>query len=82
MSVVNNTKQIMDSFGGYLEAYRKQKNISAYALAQKSGITDSAIRFYEKGETYPSLNNFIKIAYGLNLKPSDFLQLLEEGIHK
>lgn len=49
-------------FASNLRKLRKSKNITQYALAKEIGSNPSSIIRYEKGESFPSLNQFISLS--------------------
>ena len=79
MSVSKESEKYVQNFGKFLKNYREEKGLSAYAVAQKAGITDNAVRFCEQGKTLPSLELVTKIALGLELTPSVLLQEYENS---
>ena len=78
MSVSKDSEKYLQNFGRFLKNYREEKGFSAYAIAQKAGVTDNAVRFCEQGKTLPSLELITKIALGLELSPSELLQEYEK----
>lgn len=50
-----------------IKLYRKINRLTQKQLAEKLGITDSAITKYEKGEREPKIETLIKIAEVLNV---------------
>jgi transcriptional regulator with XRE-family HTH domain len=52
----------MDNFfSSNLEYLRKMRNLSLQALADKTGISKSAIESYEKGQSSPTLDKLLLI---------------------
>ena len=80
MSVSKDTEKYVANFGKFLKTHREIKGFSAYAVAQKAGVTDNAVRFCEQGKTLPSLELVTKIALGLELSPSELLQEYEKTL--
>lgn len=57
---------------------RQEQNLSAYSLAQKSGVSPQTIGYYERGERRPSMDCLVKLAFGLGLQPSELLRRVEQ----
>lgn len=53
--------------GELIKKYRKASNMTQVELAEKCGITDSAIRNYELGNRMPSDEQIASIAKALNI---------------
>ena len=60
-------------FGEKLKALRNQKELTQSRLSEISGISESAIRKYEKGEREPKFDTKQKIAAALDVDISEFL---------
>lgn len=81
MSINKYTEKYLTSIGPFIEFYRKEKGLSAYALANLSGVTDNAIRYCEQVKTFPTFELIIKISRGLGYTPSEFIKKLEVFIN-
>ena len=53
---------MQNNFSKNLAYLRQVKNLSKRELAQKTGISEMAIGYYEHGKRNPTLENLIKIA--------------------
>ena len=53
---------MQNNFSKNLAYLRQVKNLSKRDLAQKTGISEMAIGYYERGKRNPTLENLIKIA--------------------
>jgi putative transcriptional regulator len=51
----------------------KAKDISAYWLAQETGITYNSIHNYVKNKVEPSLTNLFRIAEALQVNPKELI---------
>lgn len=60
-----------------LKKRRLEKNISVYALAQKSGVSQQMIAYVERGERNPTLETVLKIARGLDVSLSKVIKEAE-----
>lgn len=62
----------MTLFSDRLASAMKQQNLTQKDLAQKSGVTESAISYYVKGERTPSGDVLVRLAQALN-ETTDYL---------
>lgn len=67
----------LKTFGGKFKAIRKNKKMSITELSQKTNISESMLRYYERGESNPTIINVVEIAKALETKISN---LVEEEI--
>ncbi len=58
--------------GARIAALRREKNISQYTLAQKLGISPSAVGMYEQGRREPDCATIVKLARLFDVS-TDFL---------
>ena len=63
-SELNNKQELLE----ILETRIREKEISKYKLHQKTGLSQSSISRYFKGESDMSLSAFIKLSNALDLK--------------
>ena len=56
---------------------RLKRGYSIYELSQRSGVSQQAIGYYEKGKRRPTLECLIKIAQGLDLTASEIIAKAE-----
>ncbi|MEG2002887.1 MAG: helix-turn-helix domain-containing protein [Clostridia bacterium] len=61
------------SFGQRLVQFRNQKGIMQKELAEKTGITPTALNYYEKDKREPNLMTIIKLADALDVTGDDLL---------
>lgn len=59
------------NFGSKLKRIRENKKISVADLSIKTNISESMLRYYERGEKNPSLANVIDIAKTLDISIID-----------
>lgn len=75
------------TIGEIIKYYRTDSNMTQKTLAEISGISESAIRKYEKGERVPKVAQIQKIADALNvsalmfLEPKDFANEVDKNNH-
>ena len=67
----------MELFGLRLKTLRVQKGLTQNQLAEKLDITRSAVSYYEKNATYPSIDILMKICRYFDVS-ADFLLGLSE----
>ncbi|MBP1155206.1 MULTISPECIES: helix-turn-helix transcriptional regulator [unclassified Paenibacillus] len=70
--------KLEEAYGKLLKEYRQKKNLSQEQLAFESGLDRTYISMLERGKRQPSLSTIFSIAKSLNIKPSEFLEKLEE----
>lgn len=68
-------------FGSFLEFYRNRKGLSAYKLQGLAEITDNSIRKYEMNTRQPSMENFVRLATGFGLTPSELFKEFEDYLN-
>ena len=61
---------------------REKEDLSQEDLAYDCGMDRSSMSKIETGKTAPSLLTLIRLAQGLNTKPSVILSMLEEKMQK
>lgn len=49
-----------------LKEERERKNLSKYAVAQRSGLSQQAVGYMEKGHRIPSLETVLRIAKAMD----------------
>lgn len=76
-NIGSNTKgKLIDenvSIGDKIKNYRKIINITQKDLAEKSGVSESAIRYYETNKRNPKLETLSKIADALGISINDLI---------
>ena len=60
--------------GKHIKKYREQSKLSQLTLAVEIGVDQSNVCLWEKGKTYPTIQNLIKIADLFGLKLWAFLK--------
>lgn len=63
----------MSTFGTNLECIMQEMKISQFDLAERSGLTPSAISYFINGKREPSVGSLLSICVALNLTPNDVL---------
>ena len=58
---------MMKCLNNKIRKIRLQKNITIKQLANEVGISEKALRMYERGERNPRIGNLVKIANILNV---------------
>lgn len=69
-------------FGLVLREQRLLKNLSQIELSASSGLDRTFISLIERGIRQPSLHSIFQLATGLNLEPSELLQLVEKNLRR
>ena len=68
--------------GEIIVELREKEDLSQEDLAYDCGMDRSSMSKIETGKTAPSLLTLIRLAQGLNTKPSIILSMLEEKMQK
>jgi len=68
------SKNILEIFGGNVQKYRKEKQISQEKLAEIAGVHRTYVGMIERAEKNITLRNMEKIANALNVKIKDLLE--------
>lgn len=55
------------AFGDYLRAELKRRDMTAYVLAEKTGISQTVLSRWNSGKTAPTIDNLRPVAEALNL---------------
>jgi transcriptional regulator with XRE-family HTH domain len=61
-------------FGDVVRRVRKEKTWTQEDLAERSGLTTTYVGQVERGDKVPSLTVVLKLAYALNVLPSELLE--------
>lgn len=67
-----------NSFGERLKELRQDKNLGQNELADKIGISNASISYYENGKQEPTASTIIKIALYFNVSTDYLLGLKDE----
>ena len=67
------SKSISEIFGGNVQKYRKEKQISQEKLAEMAGIHRTYVGMIERAEKNITLRNMEKIAKALGVEIADLL---------
>lgn len=70
------------NIGENIKQFRKNKKITQKELAEKIGVTDSAITKYEKGDREPNIETLNKIATALGVTINDLVKNEEKASNK
>ena len=72
-----NEIELMRDFGDNLKMELKENGITAGRLSYETGISESAIYYYIRGERMPSVLNVIKIMQALDCEFEDLFDISE-----
>ena len=64
--------------GRVIQHFREQKNLSQEVVSGLAGIGRTHLSAIERGERKPTLETFFKIAYALNIPPSQIMKVIED----
>lgn len=76
----NKRKLFQEAMGRVIQKLRKEANLSSRAVAYSIELSKTTILLAQKGELDPQMTTFCKIAEAFNLKPSEFLSLIEKEL--
>ncbi len=77
---MNSEKKPLEAvFGQVLSKLRKEAEISQEVLALESELDRSFISMLERGLRMPTIETLFKISVPLRIKPSEFIQLIEQA---
>ena len=68
--------------GSVLQRIRERRNKSQELVSGLAGIGRTHLSAIERGERKPTLETFFRIAYALEVKPSDIMKEIEEALEK
>ncbi|MDR0507090.1 MAG: helix-turn-helix transcriptional regulator [Dysgonamonadaceae bacterium] len=68
------SKNILEIFGGNVQKYRKEKQISQEKLAEIAGVHRTYVGMIERAEKNITLRNMEKIAKALKVEIKDLLE--------
>ena len=68
--------------GQVIQRFREKKNRSQELISGFAGIGRTHLSAIERGERKPTLETFFKIAYALDVRPSDFMSAIEDELRK
>lgn len=63
----------MSDFSNNLKAQRKRAQLSQEMLAQKLSVTRQTVSSWERSNSYPDLEQLVRLADALNITPNDLL---------
>lgn len=72
--------KVEEVFGKIIKENRTKRSISQEKLSEITGLDRTFISLIETGKRSPTLTTIIKIANGLNIKPSELLSEFEKRI--
>ena len=72
--------KIEDVLPKILKKLRDKKKISGYELANKSGLTRSAISRFESGTRKPTVETIFMLSKGLGIKPHKIILAIEKAL--
>ena len=65
-----------------LRKERERQGISRYAMAAKSGLSEQAIGYVERGLRNPSLETALRMAAGLDIDLADLLKQAFKSVRR
>ena len=71
------TKQIL---GATFRSFREKKELSRYALAQRSGMDSSWLRRFEKGQSGIRVETLLLLAKALEIPAAEILTAMEKAL--
>ncbi len=80
MQLDKNKKQILKLLGKHARELRGER--SQFILASENDISVSIISTIERAMKDPQLTTVFKLAEALNIKPSEFVKLIENDLPK
>ena len=72
------TKQIL---GATFRSFREKKELSRYALAQRSGMDSSWLRRFEKGQSGIRVETLLLLAKALEIPAAEILTAMEKALN-
>ena len=66
--------------GQVIQRIREEKKRSQELVSGFAGIGRTHLSAIERGERKPTLETFFKIAYALDIRPSDLMVAIEEAL--
>lgn len=73
-------KQIKELLGHTIKQLRLEKSLSQEKLAEKAGLDRSYISEIERGIKAATVITIVKLAQGLDIKPSSLFRKIEDRI--
>ena len=68
--------------GKVIQRIREQKHQSQDLLSGLAGIGRTHLSAIERGERKPTMETFFKIAYALDMRPSEIMREIEEELER
>jgi transcriptional regulator with XRE-family HTH domain len=65
-------------FGETVRRFRKERNLSQEALAERAGMNADFVGFLERGENVPTLTTILQLARALGVQPSVIIKDFDE----
>ena len=66
--------------GNVIQRIREQQHKSQELISGLAGIGRTHLSAIERGERKPTMETFFKIAYALNMRPSEIMKEIEEEL--
>ena len=63
----------------YIKSRRKNINLTQKELAEKVGVSTNTVARWERSESEPSWNDFLKLCVVLGMKMEDFMEKENEN---
>lgn len=70
------------TFSANLKRIRKERGLSQFALAEKAGISQASISFYEKNVKYPTFDRVYDLAGALGVEAEDLISAHPKNLPK
>jgi len=71
-------RQICENVARLLRKERERKRLSLAAVGKRAGLSARMIWYVERGQRYPSMNSFLRIASALEFDPVKILTRAEK----
>jgi transcriptional regulator with XRE-family HTH domain len=65
-----------------LKEERERRGLSKYVVAQKSGLSQQAIGYMEKGHRIPSLETVLRVAKAMDVDLAEIIKLARKELSK
>ena len=79
MTIQQESKMICSEVFRLLREERERQGLSKYALANKTGLSQQAIGYVERGTISPALDTILRIARALNVDLGKIVRAAEQS---
>lgn len=80
MSVESESTAVCSEVFRLLKGARESRGLSKYAVAMKSGLSQQAIGYVERGEIAPSLHTLMRIAKAMEVDLAGIIREAEQAV--